>query len=234
MQVQIEWSILEGDCLPLLRAMPAKSGVIITDPPYAVGKAIAGDRMPWEQWLPWLDERIVECRRVGRLVFMFFAATRLIRFIRETTQPPDYEVSWHKPMMLHDTSLNGSPFLAHREAILYWGPMSPKEAGKLGYDSFAVNAMWPRERRAEGIEHPTPKPLGLLVQTLPHWTREDDLIIDPFCGSGRTLVAARRLRRRCLGIDIDPRWVAESKAALEAEDRLSSLGDVARGQRTLF
>lgn len=228
------WAIACGDCRELLRFLPTKCGVVITDPPYGVGKQMKGDKAPWEEWLPWLDTRIAECTRVVRLVFSFFAKTRLVRFIRETAVPPQFEVNWHKPMMLHDTSLNGSPFLAHSESILYWGPTSPKEAGKLGYDSFAVNAMWPSERRAEGIAHPTPKPVDLLVQTIPHWTKENEIVVDPFMGSGTHLLAALRTGRRAIGFDIDPQWVDATRARLEAEERHSSLGAVAHGQEALF
>lgn len=228
------YCVVHGDCLDVLRKLPEKCGVVLTDIPYGVGKEINGDKLPWEEWLPWVDERLAECVRVGRLAFSFFAATRLIRFIRETTVPPQFEINWHKPMMLHDTSLNGSPFLAHRESILYWGPTSPKEAGKLGYDSVAYNAMWPRERRAEGIAHPTPKPVALLARSIPYWTRPEDVIIDPFCGSGSHLIAALRTGHRAIGIDNDERWVAESLRRIEEECHESSLGAANAGQEALF
>lgn len=228
------WAVTHGDCREVLAAFPDKCGVVVTDPPYGVGKQIKGDKQPWEEWLPWIDSCLTQCVRVGRLCFSFFAATRLVRFIRETTVPPEFEINWHKPMMLHDTSLNGSPFLAHRESILYWGPRSPKEAGKLGYDSVAFNAMWPSERRAEGIDHPTPKPVDLLVRSLGYWTKPEDVIIDPFCGSGSHLVAALRTGRRCIGIDIDEQWIPDCRRRLELEESSSSLGDEKRGQSALF
>lgn len=228
------WCVLHGDNLEVMRELPDKRFVTVTDPPYGVGKNISGDKMPWEEWLPWLDARNAEVVRVSRIAFEFFASTRLVRFIRETTVPPQFDVNWHKPMMLHDTSLNGSPFLAHRESILYWGPLSPKEAGKLGYDSVACNAMWPRERRALGIEHPTPKPVELLARSMLYWTRPDDVIFDPFCGSGSHLVAALRCGRRCIGIDIDERWVRDSTEWLESEEKQSSVMAQRTGQGALF
>ncbi len=228
------WSVVRGDCLDVLRDLPPQCGVVVTDVPYQVGKQIANDDLPWDEYLPWLDARIAECCRVGRRVFSFFASTRLIRFIRESTAPPAFEINWHKPMMLHDRILNGSPFLAHREPILYWGPMRAKEAGKRGYDSFAVNAMWPRERRVEGIEHPTPKPPELLEAALPYWTDPEELVIDPFCGSGTHVLAAVKLGHPAIGIDIDARWVAETRARILAFERLTSLGAARRGQEALF
>lgn len=229
-----QWAVVEADCLDVLRELPDHSGVVITDPPYGIGKNIAGDKQPWEAWLPWFDRRIVECSRVGRMVFSFFASTRKVRFIRESEWPPCYALNWHKPMMLHANTMNYSPFLMHHEPILYWGPMSCKAAGKRGYDSFAFNALWPRERRAQGIDHPTPKPVELLVQALKYWTDENDVVIDPFCGSGTHLVAALRLGRRAIGVDIDPQWVESSIARLRAEECYLTLGDQRRGQGSLF
>jgi len=216
---------------------PDKSCVIVTDFPYQVGKQIANDDLPWEEYLPWLDERIAECRRVGKRVFSTFATTRVIRFIRETTQPPDYLLHWHKPFLLHDRSLNGSPFIAHGEQILYWGPRSAKEAGKRGYDSFAFNSLWPRERKILGIEHPTPKPVELYQAALEFWADHEgtvDLVVDPFCGSGTTLIACVRLGLPCIGIDIEERWVSETVARLRAEEQQTCLGDLKRGQGALF
>jgi DNA modification methylase len=94
--------------------------------------------------------------------------------------------------------------------------------------------MWPRERRAQGIDHPTPKPLELIVNSLHYWSRPEDIIFDPWCGSGTHLVAALRTGHRCIGIDIDERWVRGSIERLEAEDRLSSVMARRDGQGALF
>lgn len=232
-----KWCVVHGDCLDVLRLLPDKCCVVATDFPYQVGKQIANDDLPWEEYLPWLDARIAECRRVAKRVFSTFATTRVIQFIRETTQPPDYLLHWHKPFLLHDRSLNGSPFIAHGEQILYWGPRSAKEAGKRGYDSFAINALWPRERKILGTEHPTPKPEALYQAALEFWADHGDvkdLIVDPLCGGGTTLVAAVRLGLPCVGIDIDERWVNEARSRLKAEEAWVTLGALKRGQGALF
>jgi hypothetical protein len=146
---------------------------------------------------------LLECLAVGKRVFSTFATTRIIRFIRESRCPPDYLLHWHKPFLLHSRSLNGSPFIAHGEKILYWGPASAKKAGKRGYDSFAFNSLWPRERKIEGIEAPTPKPVALFQAAMEFWLDPGDLVIDPFLGSGTTMVAAVRRCHRCIGVDTD-------------------------------
>ncbi|MDD3731973.1 MAG: site-specific DNA-methyltransferase [candidate division Zixibacteria bacterium] len=50
--------------------------------------------------------------------------------------------------------------------------------------------------------HPTPKPVELLRHLISLHTNPGDLVLDPFCGQGSTLIAARQLGRRFLGIDI--------------------------------
>ena len=63
--------------------------------------------------------------------------------------------------------------------------------------------------------YPTQKPVGLLERIIGAATVEDDLVVDPFCGSGTALVAAKRLGRRWWGCDLNPEAVrlAESRLA---------------------
>src|ERR1700693_1988710 len=56
-------------------------------------------------------------------------------------------------------------------------------------------------------DHPTVKPVAMLVDALLDITNRGEIVIDPFLGSGSTLIAAERTRRRCRGIEIDPLYV---------------------------
>ncbi len=56
--------------------------------------------------------------------------------------------------------------------------------------------------------HPTQKPVALVDLLLRYSAGQDDLVLDPFSGSGTTLVAARRLGRRAIGIEIEERYCA--------------------------
>lgn len=55
--------------------------------------------------------------------------------------------------------------------------------------------------------HPWEKPLSLLERLVRIYTKPEDLVLDPFCGSGRVLQACMSTRRRPIGIDIDEQWV---------------------------
>lgn len=55
--------------------------------------------------------------------------------------------------------------------------------------------------------HPTPKPLPLVADALLDFTRKGDIVLDPFMGSGSTIMAAQQTGRRARGIEYDPRYV---------------------------
>jgi DNA modification methylase len=52
--------------------------------------------------------------------------------------------------------------------------------------------------------HPTVKPVAMLADAMMDCTARGDLVLDPFLGSGSTLIAAQKVGRRCYGIEIDP------------------------------
>jgi DNA methylase len=70
----------------------------------------------------------------------------------------------------------------------------------------AQDTVWevPRPRRSES--HPTMKPVELVARALTNSSRSGDLVYEPFAGSGSTIVAAEQTRRRCVAIEIDPRY----------------------------
>ena len=70
------------------------------------------------------------------------------------------------------------------------------------------------QRDPQRTGYPTQKPLALLERIVRAHTEEGDLVLDPFCGSGTTLVAAARLGRRWVGVDRNPLAVALSRRRL--------------------
>jgi site-specific DNA-methyltransferase (adenine-specific) len=70
---------------------------------------------------------------------------------------------------------------------------------------------------ARRVGHPAPFPVELPEKLIELYTFEDDLVLDPFMGSGSTLVAASRLRRRYVGYDLDPGYVELSMARVDDE-----------------
>ena len=61
--------------------------------------------------------------------------------------------------------------------------------------------------RRESALHPTIKPIGLVADAILDCTKRNDIVLDPYLGSGTTLLAAERTDRRCYGIELDPLYV---------------------------
>ncbi len=74
-------------------------------------------------------------------------------------------------------------------------------------------------------EHPCQLPLHLLERIILMSTDEDDIVLDPFVGTGTTVIAAKRLGRRFIGIDIDEMYVNITKNKLSKELSNSKIGD---------
>ena len=56
--------------------------------------------------------------------------------------------------------------------------------------------------------HPTIKPVELCDRAITNSSKAGDLVLDPFLGSGTTLIAAERQNRTCYGMEIEPKYVA--------------------------
>lgn len=65
------------------------------------------------------------------------------------------------------------------------------------------------------MQHPTQKPVRLMERLMQLVTQEDDLVIDPFMGSGSTGLAALNLNRRFIGMELDDEYLGIAKARLE-------------------
>lgn len=87
--------------------------------------------------------------------------------------------------------------------------------GSVWSDCPAMNANTPLRRETTG--YPTQKPLKLLDRIVRASSREGALVIDPFCGSGTTLVAAAALGRRFVGSDVGSLAIDTAARRLEAE-----------------
>ena len=69
------------------------------------------------------------------------------------------------------------------------------------------NDVWQIARPAEAPLHPVMKPLVLMERAIRNSCRAGALVLDPFLGSGSTLIAAERTGRVCAGLELDPRYV---------------------------
>lgn len=70
---------------------------------------------------------------------------------------------------------------------------------------------WSKER----VDHPTQKPLAIIERIITIYSDEGDVVVDPFMGSGTSIVAAEKLGRRWVGCDINPDYVKLTEARLK-------------------
>ncbi len=79
---------------------------------------------------------------------------------------------------------------------------------------------------ARRVNHPAPFPVELPEKLISLFTYRDDLVLDPFMGSGSTMVAAEHLGRRYVGYDLDPAYVEIARERVLSESRESSTSDL--------
>jgi modification methylase len=99
------------------------------------------------------------------------------------------------------------------------------EALKAGNDDIQARSDWfiplcTGDERLKGRNgkklHPTQKPEALLARVILSASRPDDLVLDPFCGSGTTGAVAHRLRRRFIGVERDAAYAAAARKRVDA------------------
>ncbi len=86
-----------------------------------------------------------------------------------------------------------------------------------GFD--VVRAMWGGYYRVDNeirYEHPTQKPLRVFEKLIQKYIQDDDIIVDPFLGSGTILVVAKRFNRKAIGIEIEERYCEIAAKRIDA------------------
>ena len=69
-----------------------------------------------------------------------------------------------------------------------------------------INTINPQLARDENIKHPAMFPIELPSEYIKAMTNEKQIIAEPFLGSGTTMVAAHQLKRKCYGMELDPKY----------------------------
>jgi DNA modification methylase len=191
--------VLHGDCVELMRDLPAESvDFVLTDPPYGVrykdrgGRTIANDHR-----LDWLRPAFAEMFRLlkpGSLAVSFYGWNRVDLFF-DAWKAAGFTVAGH--LVFRKRYASSARFLAyHHESafLLAKGDAAPPVSplpDVLDWH-YTGNRL-----------HPTQKPVESLLPLVRSFCRPGGLALDPFCGSGSSLVAARESGCRWLGIELD-------------------------------
>ena len=203
-------TIYHGDCRDILPSLNVAH--VIADPPYNarfVYGAGTDDDRSWPEYCEWLLPIIAQLEEISRGLVLVFASVNGMLEVSQRRRPRHVCV-WNKPMCF-SPRLGGSPFLPHWEPCLVFGkPWG--EGGRV--PDYHMSDVW-HANTAERNGHPCPKPEQLLkhiIKSLP-----GEPILDPFCGSGTTLVAAKNLSRSAVGIEIEERYCEIAAKRLSQE-----------------
>jgi DNA modification methylase len=122
-------------------------------------------------------------------------------------------VGWHLHQSLvwvkHKLVPGFSDYQYQHEDILYgWRASRPGREGKQArwYGGADQSSVFFVDRPARSDEHPTMKPVALVATMLGNSTSRGEAVIDPFAGSGSTLIACEQTGRRCFAVELDPRY----------------------------
>lgn len=187
--------------------------LVWTDPPYGVsyvGKTkdaltIQNDSLNSEEFLAFLKSAFGSARQVSKPgACWYVAAPAGNLFLPFALALSDLEIWRHTLVWVKDVFVMGRADYHYRhEAILYgWTPgAAHQEPPDRKQDS-----VWeiPRPKRSE--EHPTMKPLELIIRAIRNSTQKGEIVLDPFGGSGSTLIAAEQTGRKARLVELDPKY----------------------------
>ena len=187
-----------------------KANLVVTDPPYNVnyegtaGK-IKNDNMASEKFYQFLLDAFTNIARVmadDASIYVFHADTEGLNF-RKAFSDAGFYLSgcciWKKPSLV----LGRSPYQWQHEPCLYgW-----KKNGKhQWYSDRKQTTIWEFDKTKKNTDHPTMKPIPLLAYPICNSSMSNTLILDPFGGSGSTLIACEQTDRSCYTAELDEKY----------------------------
>jgi len=211
--------IICGDCLDVMKDIPNNSvDLIVTDPPYAIGMSSNGSKASN------LDNNIIKpffvlfiknCKRILKLDGELYCNTdwRTYPFLYQIFC--DYMIIKNCIVWDYEWIKAGSHYRFSHEFIIY--AIKEKNVRKFSASERDVWRIPPINFTSSNKLHQAEKPIELNKKMIVNSSKIGDIVLDPFCGSGSTLVAAKQLNRQFIGIEISER------CCKIAHDRLESV-----------
>lgn len=210
-----------GDCLEVMRILPGLNfDIILTDPPYGINEAAGKNKSRgnlviakdygtdlWDSKRPdW--EYFKEIRRISRNQIIFGG-----NYFADYLKPSPCWIVWDKE--------NGNNDFADCELVY----TSFKTAVRKKTWRWSGFMQQPGEKR-DYREHPTQKPVGLIKWVIENYTKENDIICDPFMGSGTTAIACHQTNRKFIGIEKEKKYFDIAITRYRAEIKQLRLCDI--------
>lgn len=239
----LEGKIINADCMDILKELPNKCvDLLLTDPPYG-GGGICGKAVQGGVLAAGLTNTISVCRTGGKWATKYQKGVHFDKAHRQNKPGgkwKNYEMGgdirhWD---FAPDQTYFDEMFRVSKEQVIWggnyfnlpptrcfniWKKLTISEKftmamAEYAWVSFNKNAkLWEFAPQDSKRFHPTQKPVQLIEKQLLEYSKEGDLILDPFSGSGTTAIACHRLKRRFICIEKDPEYWAKSCERLKAE-----------------
>ena len=187
-----------------------KANLVLTDPPYNVnyegtaGK-IKNDHMANDAFYQFLLDAFTNMETVmadDASIYVFHADTEGLNFRRAFADAGFYLSGcciWKKNSLV----LGRSPYQWIHEPVLFGWKKSGKHAWYAGRKETTV---WEYDKPKKNADHPTMKPIALLAYPIMNSSMTNALVLDPFGGSGSTLIACEQSERTCYTVELDEKY----------------------------
>ena len=210
-----------------------RTNLVLTDPPYNVnveetaGK-IQNDNMPDEDFYKFLFAAFVNMEQNmenDASIYVFHADSKGLIF-RQAFHDAGFYLSgcciWKKNALV----LGRSPYQWQHEPCLFGWKVGGKHQW---YSDRKQTTIWEYDRPKSSKEHPTMKPVELMAYPIQNSCMSNCIVLDPFLGSGSTLIACEETGRICYGIELDEKFcdviVKRYVEKTESGDQVSVLRD---------
>ena len=206
-----------GDCLDRMKQIPDNSvDLVVTDPPYVIGNKGGGlYTQPDKQYVKELEnikdgfsEKILDelCRVMKKINIYIWCSQKqlfpLIKYFVEGKKCNFNLITWHKS---NPIPACGNKYLSDTEYCLLF-----REKGVKIYGSFDTKFTYYvtplNSKDKKQYNHPTIKPLNIIKNLIVNSSNEGDIVLDPFMGSGTTMVACIQTNRHYIGFDISKEY----------------------------
>lgn len=186
--------------------------MVLTDPPYNVdisnakGLKIKNDNMGDDEFFKFLSSaffNLEKSLKPGGAFYIWFASREIINFrqaLNKNNLVVRQELIWNKNHMI----LGRQDYHWKHEPCLYgW----KDGAAHYFVDDRTQTTVIDEDKPQLNDLHPTMKPIKLLSRQIVNSSRQKEVVLDLFGGSGSTLIACEKLNRRCFMMEMDPKYV---------------------------
>ena len=187
-----------------------RANLVLTDPPYNVnveetaGK-IQNDNMPDEDFYKFLFAAFVNMEQNmenDASIYVFHADSKGLIF-RQAFHDAGFYLSgcciWKKNALV----LGRSPYQWQHEPCLFGWKVGGKHQW---YSDRKQTTIWEYDRPKSSKDHPTMKPVALMAYPIQNSCMSNCIVLDPFLGSGSTLIACEETGRICYGVELDEKF----------------------------